>query len=58
MQSIITELNKYLRGWWGWFSLIETPSQLSMIGGWIRRRLRSYIWKQWFRGLPTRPGTK
>jgi len=47
LQSIIKELNEYLRGWWGYFSLMETPFQLARMAGWIRRRLRSYIWKQW-----------
>jgi len=45
--AIITELNEYLRGWWGYFSAMETPFQLRLLSGWIRRRLRSYIWKQW-----------
>ena len=47
LQSIIVELNEYLRGWWGYFSQMETPYQLAQMAGWIRRRLRSYIWKQW-----------
>jgi len=47
LQAIITELNEYLRGWWGYFNAMETPLQLKMLSGWIRRRLRSYIWKQW-----------
>lgn len=47
LQAIITELNAYLRGWWGYFSAMETPFQLKLLSGWIRRRLRSYIWKQW-----------
>lgn len=47
LQSIIAELNEYLRGWWGYFSQMQTPYQLARIDGWIRRRLRSYIWKQW-----------
>ena len=47
LKSIIAELNEYLRGWWGYFSLMETPFQLARMAGWIRRRLRSYIWKQW-----------
>jgi len=47
LQSIIAELNEYLRGWWGYFSQIETRYQIERMAGWIRRRLRSYIWKQW-----------
>lgn len=47
LQTIIKELNEYLRGWWGYFSQMETPYQVARMAGWIRRRLRSYIWKQW-----------
>jgi len=47
LKAIIAELNEYLRGWWGYFSQMETPYQLARLDGWIRRRLRSYVWKQW-----------
>jgi RNA-directed DNA polymerase len=47
LQFIIAELNEYLRGWWGYFNAMETPYQIARLAGWIRRRLRSYIWKQW-----------
>jgi RNA-directed DNA polymerase len=45
--SIIWELNEYLRGWWGYFSLCETPTSVRKLNAWILRRLRAYIWKQW-----------
>jgi len=44
---IIKELSTYLRGWVAYFGYCETPSVLKKLDGWIRRRLRSYIWKQW-----------
>jgi RNA-directed DNA polymerase len=44
------ELANYLRGWKGYFGFCETPSVLEMLDQWIRRRLRSVIWKQWKRG--------
>ena len=58
LKTIIAELTEYLRGWWGYFNVMETPYQLETLAGWIRRRLRSYVWKQWFRGPPTRPGAQ
>jgi len=43
----IRELNVYLRGWKGYFGHIETPSIWRAMDGWIRRRLRAMIWRQW-----------
>ena len=45
--TIIQELTVYLQGWAGYFRHCETPSVLKSLDGWVRRRLRSYIWKQW-----------
>ena len=47
VESIIWELNEYIRGWWGYFSICETPTALRTLNAWILRRLRAYIWKQW-----------
>ena len=44
------DLTRYLRGWIGYFGKCETPSVLAALEGWLRRRLRSVIWKQWKRG--------
>jgi len=47
LKTIIHELSIFLRGWAGYFGHCETPSVLKLLDGWTRRRLRSYIWKQW-----------
>lgn len=47
LKAIIEELNLYLNGWKGYFGFCETPSVLKELDGWIRRRLRCYLWKQW-----------
>jgi len=47
MSQRIQELSMYLRGWISYFGLCETHSVLRGLDGWIRRRLRSVIWKQW-----------
>ena len=44
------ELSVYLRGWIGYFGACETPSVLRGLDEWVRRRLRSVLWKQWKRG--------
>jgi RNA-directed DNA polymerase len=47
LSDVISELNSYLNGWRGYFGFCETPSVLRKLDGWIRRRLRCYLWKQW-----------
>jgi RNA-directed DNA polymerase len=46
----VKELAKYLTGWRGYFGFCQTPSVLQRLESWIRRRLRSIMWKQWKRG--------
>jgi RNA-directed DNA polymerase len=50
MERMTKELADYLRGWKGYFGFCETPSVFKVLDQWIRRRLRSVIWKQWKRG--------
>src|SRR5215467_247372 len=56
MERMAEDLSRYLRGWIGYFGKCETPSVLGGLEQWLRRRLRSAIWKQWKRaryGLPS-----
>jgi RNA-directed DNA polymerase len=46
LQQMTKELASYLRGWKGYFGYCQTPSVLHGLDQWIRRRLRSVIWKQ------------
>jgi RNA-directed DNA polymerase len=50
VQQVVKELATYLRGWNSYFGICETPSMLRDLDQWIRRRLRSTVWKQWKRG--------
>ena len=50
IEKMAEELARYLRGWIGYFGNCETPSVLQGLEEWLRRRLRSVIWKQWKRG--------
>jgi RNA-directed DNA polymerase len=50
IERMAEELARYLRGWIGYFGRCETPSVLEGLEAWLRRRLRSAIWKQWKRG--------
>jgi RNA-directed DNA polymerase len=46
LERMTKELASYLRGWKSYFGFCETPSVLKGLDQWIRRRLRSVIWKQ------------
>src|ERR1017187_8594288 len=50
LERMTRELATYLRGWKSYFGFSQTPSVLRRLEEWMRRRLRSMIWKQWKRG--------
>jgi RNA-directed DNA polymerase len=50
IHQTVKNLAKYLTGWRGYFGFIQTPRVLENLEAWIRRRLRSIIWRQWKRG--------
>jgi RNA-directed DNA polymerase len=50
IERMAEDLPRYLRGWLGYFGKCQTPSVLAGLEAWLRRRLRSAIWKQWKRG--------
>jgi len=45
----IQELNPVLRGWAAYFKLAESKRALEELDGWIRRKLRCILWRQWKR---------
>ncbi len=46
-QTIFT-LNEFLRGWWNYYRFAKLSIKwLRSLHGWIMRRLRSILWKQW-----------
>mgnify|MGYP001589041960 FL=1 len=50
LQKFITgDLNPILRGWINYFRLAEVKTFAEDIDGWVRRRLRLILWKQWKR---------
>jgi len=50
LARMVEELSTYLRGWHSYFGFCQTPSELQGLEQWLRRRLRSVLWKQWRRG--------
>jgi hypothetical protein len=47
--KLIEELTPTLRGWVNYFRLSEVKGLFEELDGWIRRRLRCLIWRQWKR---------
>jgi RNA-directed DNA polymerase len=58
IRQIVKELRQLMLGWRAFFGFAEVRSPLRDLDKWIRRRLRSYHWKQWgrkrYRELRTR----
>jgi RNA-directed DNA polymerase len=50
LRQMVKERVTYLRGWLGYFGDCQTPSGLQTLETWLRRRLRSVVWKPWKRG--------
>ena len=44
---VITELNQYIRGWINYYARSSFVSKMEDLAGWVRRRVRQYLWKQW-----------
>ena len=49
MSWVIGELKPILRGWVNYFRLAEVKGVFEALDGWIRRKLRCIIWRQWKR---------
>jgi RNA-directed DNA polymerase len=47
MKATMEELAPYMRGWRSYFGFCETPEVLVSLTGWVRRRLRCALWRQW-----------
>lgn len=49
LPTVIEQLNPKLTGWTAYFRLTETKRALEDLDGWIRRKLRCLLWRQWKR---------
>jgi RNA-directed DNA polymerase len=47
IETTMEELAPYMRGWRSYFGFCETPAVLVSLTGWVRRRLRCALWRQW-----------
>ena len=44
VQTVINELNSYIRGWLNYYKLSSTYSEAKNLSEWVRRRVRLYYW--------------
>lgn len=47
LEQTLTVLSPYMRGWSSYFGFCQTPDVLIQLTGWVRRRLRAMLWRQW-----------
>jgi len=49
LKRIIEEVTPILRGWSNYFKLSEVKKPFEELDGWLRRKLRCILWRQWKR---------
>jgi group II intron reverse transcriptase/maturase len=49
LKRVIEEVTPILRGWSNYFKLSEVKKPFEELDGWIRRKLRCILWRQWKR---------
>ena len=47
LKQTMSILAPYMQGWRGYFGFCQTPDVLIQLTGWVRRRLRAALWRQW-----------
>ena len=47
IRVVIGEINRFTRGWVGYYRLASVKAQFDTVDQWIRRRLRKILWEQW-----------
>ena len=47
VRKVMENLKTYMTGWLAYFGIASMKSTMEEWNGWLRRRLRMYIWKQW-----------
>ncbi len=47
VRKVMENVKVYIRGWLSYFGIASMKTIMQEWDGWLRRRLRMYIWKQW-----------
>ena len=53
VRQVMAEVKRYMQGWLNYYALASMKNTMAEWNGWLRRRIRMYIWKQW-----KKPNTK
>lgn len=51
VKRVIADLTPVLRGWSNYFKLAEVKKPFEELDGWLRRKLRCIMWRQWKRSF-------
>ena len=47
VRVVMHKVKVYMQGWLGYYSIADMKNTIDDWNGWLRRRIRMYIWKQW-----------
>ena len=47
LDTVLNNVKVFMRGWLGYYGIADMKSTIDDWNGWLRRRIRMYIWKQW-----------
>ena len=47
VRQVMSEVKRYMQGWLNYYAIASMKKTMAEWNGWLRRRIRMYIWKQW-----------
>ena len=47
VKTVMYNVKVFIQGWLGYYAIADMKNTIDDWNGWLRRRLRMYIWKQW-----------
>ena len=47
VRKVMAEVKRYMQGWLNYYAIASMKNTMAEWNGWLRRRIRMYIWKQW-----------
>ncbi len=47
VRTVMYNVKVFMQGWLGYYAIADMKNTIDEWNGWLRRRLRMYIWKQW-----------
>ena len=47
VRAVMKKIQIYMTGWLAYFGIASMKNTITEWNGWLRRRIRMYIWKQW-----------